>query len=123
MVGLFWLGWTSYKSIHPVIPMLSGVWFGMGYLLIFLSMLNYVTDVYKQYSASAQAAASTTRSIAATLLPLATSTMYGNLGIHWASSLLGFVALIMALIPFGFIRYRKWIRANSKFCQELEGRS
>lgn len=80
-------------------------------------MLNYLTDAYKQHSASAQAAASTIRSIAAACLPLASGPMYGNLGIHWASSLLGFIALLMAIIPFVFIKYGDWIRRNSPFCR------
>lgn len=62
-------------------------------------MLNYLTDAYKQNSASAQAAASTIRSIMAFCLPLAANPMYSNLGIHWASTLLGFIALCMAVIP------------------------
>ncbi|ORY59713.1 major facilitator superfamily domain-containing protein [Pseudomassariella vexata] len=118
-IGLFWIAWTSYKSLNPILAMVGGFWFGFGYLLIFLSMLNYLTDVYKQFSASAQAAASTTRSIFAVTLPLATSSMYGNLGVHWATSLLGFLTLIMAVIPFAFIRYRDFIRGRSPFCQRL----
>ncbi|KAL4888444.1 MFS general substrate transporter [Aspergillus ambiguus] len=118
VIGLFWLAWTSYETIHPVVPMLSGIWFGAGYLLIFLAMINYLTDAYKQNSASAQAAASTVRSVAAVCLPLATDPMYGNLGIHWATSLLGFLALGMAAIPFVFIRYGVWIREHSRFCKK-----
>ncbi|KAE8381183.1 major facilitator superfamily domain-containing protein [Aspergillus bertholletiae] len=116
-IALFWLGWSSRSSIHPVMPMMSGVFFGFGYLLIFIALLNYLTDAYKQYSASAAAAASTLRSIFAVCLPLATTPMYTKLGIDWASSLLGFFAMAMAIIPFVFIKYGSWIRENSKFAQ------
>ncbi|KAB8208079.1 major facilitator superfamily domain-containing protein [Aspergillus parasiticus] len=116
-IALFWLGWSSRSSIHPVMPMMSGVFFGFGYLLIFIALLNYLTDAYKQYSASASAAASTLRSIFAVCLPLATTPMYTKLGIDWASSLLGFFAIAMAIIPFVFIKYGSWIRENSKFAQ------
>ncbi|KAH8586258.1 MFS transporter [Bisporella sp. PMI_857] len=119
VIALFWLGWTSSVSINPIIPMIAGVWFGIGYLLIFMAMLNYLTDAYKQYSASAQAAASTIRSIAAACLPLASGPMYRSLGIHWASTLLGFIALLMAIIPFIFVRYGEVIRRNSPFCQRI----
>ncbi|KAL5358351.1 major facilitator superfamily domain-containing protein [Aspergillus floccosus] len=107
VIGLFWLAWTSYKSIHRAVSMLSGVWFGAGYLLIFLAMNNYLTDAYKQNSASAQSAASNVRSAAAVCLTLATDPMYGDLGIHWG----------MAVIPFVFIRYGVWIRRHSRFCK------
>ena len=46
--------------------------------------------------------------------------MYEKLGVHWASSLLGFLSLGMSVIPFVFIKYGDRIRANSKFCQELK---
>ncbi|KAL5360215.1 major facilitator superfamily domain-containing protein [Aspergillus floccosus] len=118
VISLFWLGWTAYDSVHPIVPMVAGFWFGVGYLLIFIAMLNYLTDAYKQNSASAQAAASTIRSITAVCLPLATKPMYTKLGIHWATSLLGFVALGMAFIPLWFIRYGAWLRKHSQFCSQ-----
>ncbi|GFF84833.1 uncharacterized MFS-type transporter C530.15c [Aspergillus udagawae] len=120
VISLFWLGWAARDSVHPIVPMLAGLWFGVGYLLIFIAMLNYLTDAYKQSSASAQAAASTIRSITAVCLPLATKPMYTKLGIHWASSLLGFVALGMAFIPFCFIRYGAWMRKHSQFCSTIQ---
>ncbi|THC94941.1 hypothetical protein EYZ11_005580 [Aspergillus tanneri] len=121
-IALFWLGWSARPTIHPVLPMMSGVFFGFGYLLIFMALINYLTDAYKQDSASASAAASTLRSIFAVCLPLATTPMYTNLGIQWASSLLGFFALVVAVIPFVFIRYGAWIRENSRFASKQEVR-
>jgi hypothetical protein len=114
-IALFWLGWSSRLSINPVMPMMSGVFFGFGYLLIFIALINYLTDAYKQFSASAAAAASTSRSIFAVFLPMATNAMYTKLGINWASSLLGFFSIGMAVIPFVFIKNGAWIRANSRF--------
>lgn len=99
--------------------MMSGLLFGCGYLLIFMAILNYITDAYRQFSASAQSAASTTRSVCAVCLPLATRPMYDALGVAWACSLLGFVALAMAAIPFVFIKHGRSIRARSPFAQQL----
>lgn len=45
--------------------------------------------------------------------------MYERLGIAWACSLLGFVSLVLGVIPFMFLKYGTVIRANSNFCQEL----
>lgn len=89
-------------------------------MLIFMAMLNYLTDAYQTFAASAQGVASCCRSLGGALLPLATTPMYKNLGVHWASSLLAFVALGMAVIPFAFIKYGNHIRENSKFCQDLK---
>jgi hypothetical protein len=45
--------------------------------------------------------------------------MYERLGTAWACSLLGFVGLLLGVIPFMFLRYGAAIRRSSKFCQEL----
>lgn len=120
VISLFWLGWSAYATVHWIVPMLSGVFFGLGFLLIFMAMINYLTDAYETFAASAQAIASTSRSIFGALLPLGAGPMYRNLGVHWASSLLAFLSLAMAIIPFAFIKYGDRIRANSRFCQELK---
>ncbi|PWY93007.1 MFS general substrate transporter [Aspergillus sclerotioniger CBS 115572] len=120
-IGLFWLAWMPKHGISPIAAMIAGIWFGTGYLLIFIAMLNYLTDAYKSNSASAQAAASTMRSAAAVGLPLAATPMYDHLGIHWASSLLGFVSLALAMIPFAFIKWGGLMRARSPFCATMAG--
>ena len=35
-ISLFWVGWSAYRSVHWIVPMLSGVALGMGFLLIFM---------------------------------------------------------------------------------------
>ena len=100
--------------------MLSGLLFGCGYILIFIAMFNYLTDAYEQFAASALGVSSTTRSIFGAVLPFAAGPMYKNLGIHWASSLIGFVSLVSAIIPFVFIKYGERIREGSRFCRELK---
>ncbi|CAG8922792.1 unnamed protein product [Penicillium salamii] len=120
VISLFWVGWTASPNIHWVVPFLSGIPFGMGYLLIFMAMLNYMTDAYETLSASAQSAASCTRSIFGAVLPLAAKSMFNKLGVPWACSLIAFLSLIVSIIPFGFIRWGDRIRNNSKFCQELK---
>ncbi|KAL8730219.1 MAG: hypothetical protein Q9166_004196 [cf. Caloplaca sp. 2 TL-2023] len=119
VISLFWLGWTANPNIHWIVPILSGIPFGIGYMLIFMSLLNHVTDSYEIFAASGMAATSACRSIFGAILPIAARPMYSNLGIAWASSLLGFLSLGMCTIPFAFIKYGDRIRANSKFCQEL----
>ncbi|KAH8889064.1 MFS general substrate transporter [Thozetella sp. PMI_491] len=119
VIAMFWFGWSSSVDIHPIVPMLSGASFGAGYLLVFMAMLNYLGDAYKQFSASAQAAASTTRAISAVCLPLATTPMYRSLGVAWASSLLGFLSLLLAFVPFAFLKYGHAIRSRSPFAQEV----
>jgi hypothetical protein len=99
--------------------MLSGLTFGAGYMLIFVAMVNYLSDAYREYSASAHTAASTTRSLAAAFLPVAAPRMYASLGVPWACSLLGFLFLALSAVPFVFIRFNDTIQKRSPFCQRL----
>lgn len=98
---------------------MSGLAFGVGYLMIFIAMFNYLNDAYRQYAAPAHAAASTTRSLIAVCLPLAAPQMYNDLGVQWACSLLGFLVLALSLIPFAFIKYGKAIRSRSPLAQKI----
>lgn len=118
VISLFWLGWTVWPSTSPIVPMLSGIFFGCGFQLLFMGMINYLTDVFRQHCASAHAAASMTRSIGAITLPLAANSMYTNLGVHWAPSVLGFIALVMGVIPFVFIRYGDRLARSSRTARE-----
>lgn len=93
----------------------------MGIDLTFMALTNYLTDVYGIYSSSALASSVFSRNIAAALLlPLATYPMYDQLGVGWACSLLGFLCLALAPIPFVFIRYGPTLRRTSAFCQRLK---
>ncbi|KZZ91527.1 fluconazole resistance protein (FLU1) [Moelleriella libera RCEF 2490] len=119
VVSLFWLGLSAKMSMPFVVPMLAGVPFGMGYVLIFMALLNYLTDAYEVFAASANAAASCTRSVLAAVLPLATTRMFEQLGIKGACALLGGLSAGMCAIPFVFIWKGPAIRARSKFCIAL----
>lgn len=119
-ISIFWLAWTARPSIHWMVPVMAGLPFGVGFLLIFMALLNYLADAYVTFAASALGAASCSRSIVGALLPLAANAMYTRLGIAWATSLLGFLSLPMLLIPFAFIRYGNHLRERSKFSQSLK---
>jgi hypothetical protein len=121
-LSMFWLGWTAKEGIHWIVPVLAAIPFGVAYLLIFMSLLNYLVDAYEVFSASAMAAASCSRSLFAVVLPFAAGPMFEGLGIQWACGVLGFVSIALGVIPFMFLKYGDVIRANSKFCRELAKR-
>lgn len=117
VISLFWLAWTAKKSVHWIVPMLSGVPFGISFNIILMVLFNYLTDSYGRYSASALAAASCARSVAGALLPLVQSPMYQNLGFGWATSVIGFASVALVPVPFVFIMYGSQLRARSRFCE------
>ncbi|TDZ67340.1 Citrinin biosynthesis cluster MFS transporter mrr1 [Colletotrichum trifolii] len=121
-VSLFWLGWSARPGTSYIAPMLAGLPFGAGFMLIFIALLNYLTDAYEIHAASANAAASTSRSLLAVVLPLATTPMFARLGIAGACSLLGGLSALMCVIPFVFIWKGEKIREGSRFCAALRER-
>lgn len=66
-------------------------------------------------AASAIAANTFLRSIAGAVFPLFSMYMFKALGVNWAGTLLGFVALALVPIPVIFWKYGAKIRARSKF--------
>ena len=116
-------GWTARRDVHWIVPVLSGIPYGLGVELTFMSMTNYLTDVYDIFAASAMASCVFTRSIiAAFVLPLASHQMYQYLGVNWSCSILGGLGLVVGLIPFMFLHYGPALRAKSGFCQQLQAR-
>ena len=79
-------------------------------------------DTYLVYAASALAANTVMRSSVGAAFPLFTTQMFEGMGIQWACTLIGLVALLLAPIPFLFFKYGARIRANSKFapCVDLK---
>ena len=92
---------------------------GVGFFTIFQSALNYLIDTFQRYSASAIAANTFLRSIFAAVFPLFVSPMFHNLGTPWASSLLGFISVLLLPIPFLFYIYGARIRKKGKYTAGL----
>ncbi|KAF2149051.1 MFS general substrate transporter [Myriangium duriaei CBS 260.36] len=115
-VTMFWFAWTAnFNSIHWVVPTLAGTFLSSSILLIFVSYLNYLTDSYLMYAASALAANTVCRSACGAAAPLFTNQMFTALGIGGGGSLIGGVAALLAAIPFLFYRYGRPIRERSPF--------
>jgi MFS transporter, DHA1 family, multidrug resistance protein len=114
--GLFWFGWSGYKrEIHWIVPTLSGLLTGFGLLSIFLQSLNYLVDAYLMFAASAIAGNTFLRSLAGAGFPLFSQYMFKALGVNWAGTLLGCVALCLVPIPVCFLIFGERIRRKSAF--------
>lgn len=82
---------------------------------IFLQCLNYLIDAYLMFAASAIAANTFLRSLAGAVFPLFATQMVQGLGVQWAGTLLGCVALICVPMPVLFYLKGAKIRAKSRF--------
>jgi len=117
--GLFIFGWTSSKHIPWIAPMIGLVCMGFGFFTIFQAALNYLIDTFQKFSASAVAANTFLRSVFAAAFPLFVNPMFHNLGIPWASSILGFVAAAFVPIPYLCYGYGPSIRKRGKFTAQV----
>ncbi|KAI1809356.1 MFS general substrate transporter [Poronia punctata] len=114
-VGLFWFAWTSFPSVHWILPIIGSGLFGCGTLLSFNGVFTFLVDAYPMYAASALAANSFLRCIFAAAFPLFGKQMYLKLGNQWASSLLAFITLALMPLPYVFFRIGKRVRQKSRF--------
>ncbi|KAL8673654.1 MAG: hypothetical protein Q9168_001909 [Polycauliona sp. 1 TL-2023] len=114
-IGLFWFGWTTYSSVHWIVPIAGSTLFGTGMLLVFSGVFTFLVDAYPLYAASALAANSFARSSFAAAFPLFGVQMYDRLGFQWATTVLACLTVVMAPFPYIFFRYGRRIRGGSKF--------
>lgn len=80
-----------------------------------MGVVNYLTDAYEKYAASALSAASLGRNTFGAFLPLASGQLFSTLGFRWAGSLLGFVGLALSVVPVVLLFKGREIRAKSPF--------
>lgn len=115
--GLFVFAWTSSPDITPVPQILSGVLIGGGIMLVFSSGVAFIVDIYLASSASAIAANTCVRSLVAAGFPLAAPQMYRVLDTAWATSVLGFLCVIVIPAPILFYIYGARLRQMSRYAQ------
>lgn len=116
-ISLFWFAWTSFSSVHWVVPIIASTFFGAGIYIIILAVLNYVVDSYQSYAASALAGVILIRNLVGAGFPLFGTQMYESLGLEWASTLLAFLSLPMCVIPFLFFYKGEYLRLKSPWAR------
>lgn len=114
-VSLYWLAFTTYKSVHWIVPIIASAPFGAGTILIFTSCWTYLVTLYRPWAASVMASNSFMRSCFAAAFPLFAGPMYNKLGTVGATALLAGLCTIMTPLPFIFYRLGPRIRETSRF--------
>ena len=137
-LGILWFGWSGYRrEIHWIVPTLSGWLSGFGLLATFMPSISYLAqarpercvecpsrsrldldDVLNKPElsrpASAIAAHTILRSLAASAFPMFATFMYNSIGVQWASTLLGCLAALMIPIPVLLYIYGPRIRTRGE---------
>ncbi|TFK80170.1 MFS general substrate transporter [Polyporus arcularius HHB13444] len=114
-ISFFWFGWTSFPSVSYWAPLTAGIPLGASIVFIFLGLFNYMIDAYLFVAASALSANTIVRSLFGAGFPLFAAQMYDRLNPQWASSLLGFIAILLGPIPFLLRAYGHHLRKRSRY--------
>lgn len=115
VIGLFWFGYTSYPSVHWIVPILGASVYGAGSITVMLSTFSYIVDTYLTRAAPAFAAVGLLRSVVTSVLPLCGTQFFENLGPRNATLILALLALVQICTPVLAVRYGERLRRRSKF--------
>lgn len=97
--GLFWIAFTTYPSVHWIVPIIASIPLGTGLYFVYNSVFTYLVVAYRPIAASAMAANSAMRSSFAAGFPLFAPAMYAKLGTVGATALLAGLTTLMAPLP------------------------
>jgi MFS family permease len=117
-IGIFWFSWTNSPSVHWSVSIIGAAPFGFGMVLVYISCINYLVDTYAIYAASVLAGGAMLRAFFGAAFPLFTKQMYANLGIHWASSIPGFLTLLCLPFPLLMYFWGEKLRLRCKYAKE-----
>lgn len=100
-IGLFIFAWTApFRDIHWIVPAIGMFFFSAGMLIIFTSLLPYVSLYADQEAPMAMAATTFTRCAFGCFFPLVTIRMLERMTTQGACSFLAGVSLLLVPVPF-----------------------
>jgi multidrug resistance protein len=116
-ISFFWYGWSAERGVYWLVSVLGLVPFGFGMIGVFVPIQAYLIDSFPAIAASAVAASTTSRSLFGAFLPLAGQSMNASLGVGWASTVLGFITLVLIPVPalvarYGGVMRKRWSWAS-----------
>lgn len=123
-IGLFGFAWTSLgpPHVHWIAPMIFSTLIAIANYAIYMATIDYMVAAYGPYSASATGGNALARDFLAGVSAMYATPLYQNLGnmsYEWASTLLGFLAILVCIPVYIFYAKGPEIRKRSKFAQSL----
>ncbi|KAL4893616.1 major facilitator superfamily domain-containing protein [Aspergillus ambiguus] len=116
--GMFIYAWTSYPDLPWVAPAVGLFMVGMGSVVVVTGLADYIVDAYSKYAGTVMGTVAMGENTLSAFLPLATMSMYQTLGYQWASTLLGFISLLLVVAPISFLIWGKEIRQRSPYIRD-----
>lgn len=112
--SLFWFAFTSTGNVSYWSPIIAGGVLGFADPLLWLSMLNYITDSYPNVAASAIAAFLIPSFLIAAAMCHAGVAMFENLSTEWAFATLGFISIGVVVLVYVVFFFGARLRGLSK---------
>ncbi|KAF5666930.1 major facilitator superfamily transporter [Fusarium circinatum] len=116
--GIFWFGWTSSRSVHWLAQAAAGAFLGSGSILVLMSGVVYLIEVYLVHANSALAINNFLRCVIAATFPLYATDLLVDVGLGVGGTVIGSICLALSPVSFLFWRYGRTIRQWSKFAEE-----
>ena len=83
VIGLVIFAWTVHYRVHWIVPLIAAGIFAIGIMISYISIQTYLVDTYRQYAASALAAAAVLRSVLGCVFSIVGFGVYKRLGYDW----------------------------------------
>jgi len=116
-ISLFWFAFTSDGSVSFWSPVVAGGLLGFADPLLYLSMLNYITDSYPNVAASAVAAFLIPSFLGAAAFAHIGIVMFTNMSTTWAFATLAFISLPLVALMYVVYFFGPWLRRRSKLAR------
>ena len=118
-VGIFWLAWSQFPSVHWIVPTISIAFMTFGIASVYLAVFNYLADSYGTYASSAIAAQSFCRNILGATIPVYVDQMLEKMTFQGGLSFLGGVAVLLTFVPFVLVIWGPEIRSRSPIAKRI----
>ncbi|KAK5484925.1 hypothetical protein LTR83_008751 [Exophiala xenobiotica] len=119
-ISLLWFAFTCDGSVSFWSPVVAGAVLGFCDPLLWLAMLNYITDSYPNVAASAIAAFLIPSFLIAAALAHAGVAMFANMNTKWAFATLGFVSFGLVALVYVLFFFGPRLRRYSKLARTFE---
>ena len=118
-ISLFWFAFTSNGATSFWSPVVAGGVLGFADPLLYLSMLNYITDSYPNVAASAIAAFLIPSFLIAAAFAHIGIILFDNLSSTWAVATLAFISLGLVVLVYVLYFFGPQLRRRSKLARSF----
>jgi len=118
-ISLFWFAFTSNGDTNYWSPVVAGAVLGFADPLLYLSMLNYITDAYPNVAASAIAAFLIPSFLIAAGCAHIGIVMFENMSTTWAVATLAFISLGIVALVYVLYFGGRWLRSKSPLARSF----